>query len=132
MMMPRLSATRAAKAGDDVAQAAQAAVGGDDADEVAHRLAEALLLQHGERRPGGLVHVDQRRFQQAAEVGAGVDQPAQRLHLGHHGVERVLLVGVRIERGGVAVGQAAAGCDRRSALRPRAVPCSGAAREARA
>ena len=86
----------------------------DDADEVAHLLAEALLLQHGQRRPGRLVHVDQRRFQQAAEVGAGVDELAQSLHLRHHGVERVLLVGVRIERGGVAVGQAAAGCDRRS------------------
>ena len=54
------------------------------------------------------------RFEQAAEVGAGVDELAQPLHLRHHGIERVLLVGVRIERGGVAVGQAAAGCDRRS------------------
>ena len=101
---------------DDVAQAAQAAIGGDDADEVAHRLAEALLFQHRERGPGRLVHVDQRRFEQPAEVGAGVDELAQPLHLGHHGIERVLLVGVRVERRGVAVGQAAAGCDRRSAM----------------
>ena len=104
---------------------AQAAVGGDDADEVAHRLAEALLLQHRERGARGLVHVDQRRFQQPAEIGAGVDQAAERLHLRHHGVERVLLLGVRVERGGVAVGKAAAGGDRRSARGHVAFPMFG-------
>ena len=37
--------------GDDVAQAAQTAVGRDDADEIADRLAEALLLKHRARPP---------------------------------------------------------------------------------
>ncbi len=123
--MPRRSATRWAKARDDLGRLRRRRLAAIDADEVAHRLGEAFLLQHRERRPGGLVHVDQRRFQQAAEVGAGVDRAAERLHLRHHGVERVLLLGVRVERGGVAVGQAAAGCNRRSARGHVAFPIIG-------
>ena len=113
---------------NDIVQIAQPAVGGDDADEITHRLGEALLLQHGERGPGGLVYVDQRRFDQAAEVGAGVDQATERLHLRHHGVQRVLLIGVRIECRGVAVGQSAAGCNRRSAIGHVPFPVLGRAR----
>ena len=113
--MPRRSATRAAKARDDVAQLAQPAVGGDDADEVAHRLGEAFLF--AAPRSAALVawftsiSGDSSRRRKSALASIS---PAERLHLGHHGIERVLILGVRIERGGVAVGQAAAGCDRRS------------------
>ena len=52
---------------------------------------------------------------------------AERVHLGHHGIERVLILGVRVERGGVAVGEAAAGGDRRSTRGHDAVPCAEAA-----
>src|ERR1700733_10490969 len=97
-----------------VAQGAQAAVGGDDADEIAHRLAEAFGLQHGEGRPDGGVDVDQWGFQQAAKVGAGVDQAAEVFHFGHHLVQRVAVFGMGIEGGSIPVGHAAAGCDDRA------------------
>src|SRR3954452_9490143 len=79
---------------DDVAQGVEAAVGGNDADEVAHFLAEAFTLHD---RLGGLVgdvHVDQRRGQQAAEIGTAVDKLAEGLHLRHDGVERMVILGV--------------------------------------
>ena len=59
------------------------------------------------------------------------DQATERLHVRHHGVERVLLIGVRIECRGVAVGQAAAGCDRRSANDHVPFPVPGRARRGR-
>ena len=43
-------------------------------------------------------------------------------------IQRVLVLGVRVERGGVAVGQAAAGCNRRSARGHVAFPTLGRAR----
>src|SRR3954452_21202892 len=79
---------------DDVAQGVEAAVGGNDADEVTHFLAEAFTLHD---RLGGLVgdvHVDQRRGQQAAEIGTAVDKLAEGLHLRHDGVERMVILGV--------------------------------------
>ena len=79
-------------------------------------------------RRGGL-HVDQGRFEQAAEIGAGVDQAAERVHLGYDGIERVVVLGVGVERGGVAVGKAAAGGNRLCRQRPRGVPIRWAARE---
>ena len=99
----------------DVAQRIEPAVGGDDADEIVDRLAVALTGEDGEGRLGRLVDVDQRAFEQPAEIRAGVDGAAQRLHLGHDGVELVDVVGVGVESGGIAIGEAAAGCDCRSA-----------------
>jgi 4-amino-4-deoxy-L-arabinose transferase-like glycosyltransferase len=49
------------------------------------------------------------------KFGAGIDQAPQRLHLGYHRVEHVLLFCVRVECRGIAVGQSAAGSNRRSA-----------------
>ena len=99
---------------DDVAQHTQAAVDRDDADEVPDLLAEAFLRQNRLGGGGGGLHVDQGRFQQAAEIGAAVDQPAKVFHLRHDGVERMVFIGMGIERGGVAIGEAAARCNGRS------------------
>src|SRR5487761_2297026 len=99
------------KRGDDGMQIAQPAVGGDDAHEIAHRLAEALLLQHRERGTAGLLHVDQRRGEQAAEISAGVDHAAEALHLGHDRIQRMGVFRVRIERGRITIDEAAAGGD---------------------
>ena len=102
------------KCRNDLPQRAQPAIGGDDADEVPHRLAKSLLFQHGERRFGAQSDVDQGRLNQAAKIGAGVDQRAQRFHFGDDSIKRAHIVGMRVKRGGVAVGEAAAFGDRRS------------------
>ena len=95
-------------------QHVEAAVVGDHADEILHELAEALLREHRRRGAARLVHVDQRAFEQAAEIGALIDDARERLHLLDRLVELALFVGLRIERGGVAVGEAAAGRCRRA------------------
>ena len=73
----------------DFTQNAQAAIGGDDTDEIAHGLAETLTGQHRERRFGRGRDVDQRRLEQPAEIGGCIDQPAKPLHLPDHVVELV-------------------------------------------
>src|SRR6185312_25001 len=100
---------QAGEGGDDLPQRAQPAIGRDHADEIPHRLAVSFLLQHRERRLGGGVHVEQRGFEQAPEIGAAVDRAPQRLHFRDHRVEHVGILGMGIQRGGVAVGEASAG-----------------------
>src|SRR5882757_3202634 len=53
---------------DDLRQCAQPPVRGNDTDEVAHLLSEALMFQHLERGLGAQSDVDQRRFDQSAEI----------------------------------------------------------------
>src|SRR5580692_3297979 len=79
---------------DDVAQRAQAAVDRNHPDEIADFLAEALIRQHGLGGGSGGLDVDQRRFQQAAEIGAGIDQLAEILHLRHDRVEGMMVIGM--------------------------------------
>ena len=124
-MMPRRSATRWANARTISARLRRRRLAAITPTKSRTGLRVAFLLQHRERRPGGLVHVDQRRFQQAAEIGTGVDRAAKRVHLGDHGIQRVLVLGVRVERGGVAVGKAAAGGNRRSTRGHVAFPTIG-------
>ncbi len=47
-------------------------------------------------------------FEQAAQIGALVDQPAEAVHLVDHQVERLLVLGEGIQRRRVTTGQTAA------------------------
>src|SRR3954447_15495527 len=96
---------------DDLPQHAQATIDGDDTDEVANFLAEAFLGQHGLGGGGSGLHVDQRRFEQAAEISTAIDQAAEILHLRYDRIKRMVLIGKGIERHGVAIGETAAGGD---------------------
>src|ERR1700722_9454679 len=116
------------KRGHDLRQRAQPAVARDDAHEIADRFAEALLLQHRERGFGTQGDVDQGGFDETAEVGAVMDQEAQRFHFGDDGVERANVLRMRVERGGVTVGEAATFRDRRSFRRHVRFHLSGHAR----
>ncbi len=121
--MPRLRGDQGGEGAHHGAQLALAAVGDDDAGEILHQFAEALGGQDGAHRALGGVDIDQRAVEQPAQIGAGVDHPAERVHLLDGGVERVLVFGEGIECGGVAFGQPAAGCDCRAARGHGPVPC---------
>ena len=69
---------------------------------------EALAFEHGACGGQCLGDVEQRRFEQAAQRGAFVDQAAEGGHLVHGLVECVLLVGQAVEGRGVAIDQATA------------------------
>ena len=99
---------------DYVAQHTQAAIDRYDADEVSDFLAEAFLRQYRLSSCRGGLHVDQGRFQQPAKIGAAVDQSAELLHLRHDGVERMVFVGMGVERRGISIGEAAARSNGRS------------------
>ena len=115
MMMPRRSATRAAKALTMSRRVRSRRLAATTPTKSRTGLQKPSCSSTASAALVAWLTSISGRFQQAAEIGAGVDQAAQRLHFGDDGVERVLVLGVGIERGGVAVGQAAAGCDRRSA-----------------
>ena len=84
------------------------------AHEIADLLAEPLLLQNRQGGLGAHGDIDEGRFDQTAEIRAGGDQAAKGFHLRHDGVESAGLVGMRVERGGIAVNEAAAFRDRGS------------------
>jgi len=106
---PALLGHEGGEAGGDEAERVEAAVVGDDADEVLDEDAEALFLQRGGDGGAGLGHVDEGGGEEAAEVRAFVDEAAESVHFGDGFVEGMGFVGLRIECGGVAVGEAAAG-----------------------
>ena len=78
------------------AEGPQAPVRGDDAHEFADVIAEALRLQHRQRGFGAGRDIDQRRFDQAAEIRALVDQLPKGFHFRDDGVQGTGIIGMRV------------------------------------
>jgi hypothetical protein len=90
---------------DDDAQHAHPAVHHHHGHKIQHDLVEPLALQRRTQRLLGRHDIDQGAAKQAAQIGAFVDQTTEAIHLRDYQIQLLLLIGERIQSGGIAIRQ---------------------------